>query len=113
MSLRIRITAGKGGIMGSELGLYPACTLSPSASGRYPGTADPPLGGAASGSRRTGSNLGGEEGGCGGRSGIMAHWNRIIGQKTGIMVEEVGLWVTGVRLWCSREREWSMSGIMG
>ena len=67
MSLGGGIMAGKGGIMGSELGLYPACTLSPSASGRYPGTADPPLGGAASGSRRTGSNLGGEEH----RSGIM------------------------------------------
>ena len=113
MSLRSGIMAGKSKIMGSEVGLFPTCTPSRPASGRYPGTADPPSGGAASGSRRTGSNLGGEEGGCGGRSGIMAHWNRIIGQKSGIMVEKVRLWVTGVRLWCSREREWSMSGIMG
>ena len=86
MSLRSGIMAGKSKIMGSEVGLFPTCTLSRPVSGRYPGTADPPSGGAASGSRRTGSNLGGEEH----RSGIM-------GEKEGVWVPEVGLWVTGVR----------------
>ena len=69
MSLRSGIMAGKSKIMGSEVGLFPTCTPSPPASGRYPGTADPPSGGAASGSRRTGSNLRGEE--------------RVMGEKVG------------------------------
>ena len=81
-SLRSGIMAGKSKIMGSEVGLFPTCTQSPPASGRYPGTADPPSGGTASGSHRTGSNLGGEEEGYGGKSGIMG--------------KKVGLWVTGV-----------------
>ena len=90
MSLRSGIMAGKSKIMGSEVGLFPTCTLSRPVSGRYPGTADPPSGGAASGSHRTGSNLGGEEGGYGGKCGIMG--------------DEVVLWVTRVRLCGTRKR---------
>ena len=98
MSLRSGIMAGKSKIMGSEVGLFPTCTLSRPVSGRYPGTADPPSGGAASGSRRTGSNLGGEERGYGGksgymdaRSGIMGHWSEIMGHQREIMGPKSGI----------------------